>query len=113
MDIHSIVALNLADAWAIDPSVGPTAKATQATIVLAAEVRRMQGDMDTAYEFIRRLGFDPNKVVDQLRDDGRMETTMHKSEVLRALHVERDFTRARLSEYGVAWAKEWLDSLSA
>lgn len=60
-------------------------------------------------KFIELIGFDPEKVADELSDDADNLTCKYLA--LEAVHTHRDFSKSSLSEAGVLASNKWLDTL--
>jgi hypothetical protein len=72
------------------------------------ERERLREQKRALADFVRAVGFDPDRVADEL---SRNESNMCKSHALLALSVQRDFSNAMLSPAGVEASNNWLDSM--
>jgi hypothetical protein len=59
-------------------------------------------------QFVQTLGFDPNKVIEQM---GNPDNYVCKTIALSALRIKPDFSQSTLTEVGRHAASEWLESL--
>lgn len=60
-------------------------------------------------KFIELIGFDPEKVAVELSGDADNLTCKYLA--LQGVRMQRDFSKATLSEAGVSASNKWLDTL--